>query len=117
MSEFRPILTFQISSTKSKHWIITSIQKFKNFTIFLDFTTIDIEMFRLNISKYTQTYRRYSSKIHVNNDYRELSAANIRNTFIDYFVKEHKHRFIRSSPVTPFCDPTVPFVNAGMNQV
>ncbi|XP_055315082.1 alanine--tRNA ligase, mitochondrial [Sitodiplosis mosellana] len=73
-------------------------------------------MFFLRISRYTQTYRRYSSKIHVNNDYRELSAASIRNTFLDYFVKDHRHRFIRSSPVTPFCDPTVPFVNAGMNQ-
>lgn len=74
-------------------------------------------MFLLRVSRYTQSYRRFSSKIHVQNDYRELSAANIRNTFLDYFVKDHNHRLIRSSPVTPFCDPTVPFVNAGMNQV
>lgn len=76
-----------------------------------------MRMFRLKISRHTQTYRRYSSKIHVNNEIRELSATSIRNTFLDYFVKDHKHQFIRSSPVTPFCDPTVPFVNAGMNQV
>ncbi|KAG4069870.1 hypothetical protein HA402_009577 [Bradysia odoriphaga] len=36
--------------------------------------------------------------------------------FLNYFVEEHSHKFIRSSPVIPFCDPTVPFVNAGMNQ-
>lgn len=71
----------------------------------------------LKISTYTQTFRKFSSKIRLNDVYRESSAANIRNTFLDYFIKGHEHRFIRSSPVTPYCDPTVPFVNAGMNQV
>lgn len=46
-----------------------------------------------------------------------LSAKAIRQSFIDYFVQEHNHTFVRSSPVVPFCDPTVAFVNAGMNQV
>ena len=46
-----------------------------------------------------------------------LSSREIRKTFIDYFIKNHEHRFVRSSPVVPFCDPTVAFVNAGMNQV
>lgn len=47
---------------------------------------------------------------------RILSSREIRKTFIDYFVKNHEHKFVRSSPVVPFCDPTVAFVNAGMNQ-
>lgn len=71
----------------------------------------------LKISKYAQAYRKYSSKIKLSHESDEWSATHIRNTFLDYFIKHHNHRFIRSSPVTPFCDPTVPFVNAGMNQV
>ncbi|XP_054735044.1 alanine--tRNA ligase, mitochondrial-like [Anastrepha obliqua] len=47
---------------------------------------------------------------------RVLSSGEIRKTFIDYFTINHDHKFVRSSPVVPFCDPTVAFVNAGMNQ-
>ncbi|KAH8278241.1 hypothetical protein KR044_006942 [Drosophila immigrans] len=47
---------------------------------------------------------------------RVLTAREIRKTFIDYFTLNHEHKFVRSSPVVPFCDPTVAFVNAGMNQ-
>ncbi|XP_068142866.1 alanine--tRNA ligase, mitochondrial [Drosophila tropicalis] len=47
---------------------------------------------------------------------RVLTAREIRKTFIDYFTINHEHKFVRSSPVVPFCDPTVAFVNAGMNQ-
>lgn len=46
-----------------------------------------------------------------------MSAKAIRQSFVDYFVQEHDHTFVRSSPVIPLCDPTVAFVNAGMNQV
>lgn len=62
-------------------------------------------------------HRRYSSKIRLKTRPNELSSMDIRNMFLDYFIEEHNHKFIRSSPVIPFCDPTVPFVNAGMNQV
>ncbi|CAH2094814.1 unnamed protein product [Euphydryas editha] len=44
------------------------------------------------------------------------SSSFIRNTFIDYFKDNHGHKHIKSSSVVPLCDPTVPFVNAGMNQ-
>ncbi|XP_039289029.1 alanine--tRNA ligase, mitochondrial isoform X2 [Nilaparvata lugens] len=44
------------------------------------------------------------------------TSALIRSTFLDYFIKENGHAFIRSSPVVPFQDPTLSFVNAGMNQ-
>ncbi|XP_030372872.1 alanine--tRNA ligase, mitochondrial [Scaptodrosophila lebanonensis] len=47
---------------------------------------------------------------------RVLTAREIRKTFIDFFTVNHDHKFVRSSPVVPFCDPTVAFVNAGMNQ-
>lgn len=47
---------------------------------------------------------------------RVLTSQEIRKTFIDYFKTNHDHKFVRSSPVVPFCDPTVAFVNAGMNQ-
>jgi alanyl-tRNA synthetase len=45
------------------------------------------------------------------------SAAEIRQTFMDYFVKDNSHSFIKSSSVIPYGDPSVAFVNAGMNQV
>lgn len=45
-----------------------------------------------------------------------LTSKDIRNQFLDYFVKESGHKFVRSSPVVPFCDKSVMFVNAGMNQ-
>jgi len=46
-----------------------------------------------------------------------LSSNEIRKRFIDYFVKENDHKFIKSSPVVPYNDPTIAFVNAGMCQV
>lgn len=45
-----------------------------------------------------------------------LSSNVIRKRFIDYFVKENDHTFIKSSPVVPYNDPTIAFVNAGMCQ-
>ncbi|XP_063367685.1 alanine--tRNA ligase, mitochondrial [Cydia amplana] len=44
------------------------------------------------------------------------SSSFIRSTFIDYFVHNHGHKHVKSSSVVPLCDPSVPFVNAGMNQ-
>lgn len=46
-----------------------------------------------------------------------LSSNEIRARFIDYFVKENDHKYIKSSPVVPYNDPTIAFVNAGMCQV
>ncbi|KAH7646669.1 alanine-trna ligase [Dermatophagoides farinae] len=50
----------------------------------------------------------YNSKI--------LTSNQCRQSFIDYFVNEHKHEFFRSSPVKPQNDQSLLFVNAGMNQ-
>ena len=60
-----------------------------------------------NIFVIDKTNKRYHSF---------LSANFIRQTFINYFAKE-SHSYIKSSPVKPFNDPSLEFVNAGMNQV
>jgi alanyl-tRNA synthetase len=43
-------------------------------------------------------------------------APRIRSTFINYFVEKRGHTFWASSPVVPMNDPTLLFINAGMNQ-
>ncbi|KAF6212343.1 hypothetical protein GE061_012865 [Apolygus lucorum] len=44
-----------------------------------------------------------------------MTADEVRKHFVEYF-KSSGHSYIRSSPVRPFSDPTLEFVNAGMNQ-
>ena len=56
-------------------------------------------------------YRNYQSKLI------DFSSKNVRKSFIDYFVKEKDHVYIPSSSVKTVSDASVPFVNAGMNQV
>ncbi len=44
-----------------------------------------------------------------------IKTAEIRESFVNFF-KDNDHKHLPSSPVIPFDDPTLLFVNAGMNQ-
>ncbi|MCK4606175.1 MAG: hypothetical protein KAU35_02645, partial [candidate division Zixibacteria bacterium] len=44
-----------------------------------------------------------------------MKTSQIRQSFIDYFARRD-HRVIPSSPVIPYDDPTILFINAGMCQ-
>ena len=66
-------------------------------------------MFHSKMLKYMKN--RYST------DSKILSSKQIRNQFLDFFIHEKNHKFVKSSSVIPFGDRGLAFVNAGMNQV
>lgn len=45
----------------------------------------------------------------------KMTSKQIRESFIKFFEK-YDHKFVRSSSVVPYDDPTLLFTNAGMNQ-
>ncbi|XP_028827895.1 alanine--tRNA ligase, mitochondrial isoform X2 [Denticeps clupeoides] len=46
----------------------------------------------------------------------DFTARRARRTFVDFFRARHQHRVVPSSPLRPRGDPSLLFVNAGMNQ-
>ncbi|XP_055946670.1 alanine--tRNA ligase, cytoplasmic-like [Argiope bruennichi] len=46
----------------------------------------------------------------------QFSSKNVRDLFLKYFVNEKNHTYVPSSPVFLNNDPSLLFVNAGMNQ-
>ena len=44
-----------------------------------------------------------------------MTSKEIRESFLDFF-KERQHKIVDSAPVVPHGDPTLLFINAGMNQ-
>ncbi len=44
-----------------------------------------------------------------------MNSNEIRQSFLDFF-KSKQHKIVPSAPVVPFGDPTLLFINAGMNQ-
>ncbi|EZA47311.1 Alanyl-tRNA synthetase, mitochondrial [Ooceraea biroi] len=59
------------------------------------------------VSKLIRSYSQFTN---------DKPANLIRSEFLDYFIKDLKHSFIRSSPVSPITDQSLAFINAGMNQ-
>jgi alanyl-tRNA synthetase len=73
--------------------------------------------FKLNTAKLTKNSKFASSNFNLTfiNSKMEMTSAQIRNTFLDFFQSKH-HHIIPSAPIVVKDDPTLMFTNAGMNQ-
>jgi alanyl-tRNA synthetase len=74
----------------------------------------EISLVRQDLFKIAKQLTTFEDKIAL--EMSEWPAPKIRQTFIDFFVKKKQHTFWQSSPVIPHNDPTLLFINAGMNQ-
>jgi len=60
---------------------------------------------------------RTCSVLSKSTSYEEYTSKKVRQKFIDFFKEGYEHRVVPSSSVRPRGDPSLLFVNAGMNQV
>ena len=44
------------------------------------------------------------------------TAKQIRQTFLDFFIKKYNHLYVHSSSTIPLDDPTLLFANAGESE-
>ncbi|CAG0919240.1 unnamed protein product [Notodromas monacha] len=56
-----------------------------------------------------QNFARCSSLV-------DWTSEAVRSTFLQFFIRNHGHKHVASSSVVPWQDPSLAFVNAGMNQ-
>ncbi|XP_050951563.1 alanine--tRNA ligase, mitochondrial [Labeo rohita] len=59
---------------------------------------------------------RRCSALSYSESHKEFTSKRVRRKFIDFFKEGYEHRVVSSSPVRPRGDPSLLFVNAGMNQ-
>ncbi|KAE8234372.1 hypothetical protein CF326_g588 [Tilletia indica] len=63
-----------------------------------------------------QLFYRTSMTTSTSSQFGDWPAVKVRQTFFDFFEKQNKHTFVKSSATIPYDDPTLLFANAGMNQ-
>ncbi|XP_056615152.1 alanine--tRNA ligase, mitochondrial [Triplophysa dalaica] len=67
------------------------------------------------LSAFSTSLRRCSA-LSYPRPHKEFTSKRVRQTYIDFFKDGHEHKEVSSSPVRPRGDPSLLFVNAGMNQ-
>uniref|UniRef100_A0A672NZC6 Alanine--tRNA ligase n=1 Tax=Sinocyclocheilus grahami TaxID=75366 RepID=A0A672NZC6_SINGR len=81
----------------------------------LAYLTLHLYLLTNGTGDFRRKVNRDSSRKNTTNMDSSLTAAQIREKFIDFF-RRHEHQYVHSSATIPLDDPTLLFANAGMNQ-